>query len=78
MAMLDLLQYPWNLNLIKNGTVVFLIQKRAFFVSLSIAPCKQEMRKSLSQRKQQMKINSLKEQKHWYLIYTWSDKAFKA
>ena len=25
----------------------------------------------------QMKINSLKEQKDWYLIHTWSDKAFK-
>ena len=24
-----------------------------------------------------MKINSLKNQKHWYLIHNWSDKAFK-
>ena len=25
-----------------------------------------------------MKINSLKKQKQWYLIYTWSDKAIKS
>ena len=28
-------------------------------------------------KKLQMKINSLKKQKHWYLIYTCSDKAFQ-
>ena len=27
--------------------------------------------------KPQMKIKSLKEEKHWYLIHTWSEKAFK-
>jgi len=27
--------------------------------------------------KPEMKINSLKKQKHGYLIHTWSDKAFK-
>ena len=27
--------------------------------------------------RKQMKIKSLKKQKHWYIIYTWADKAFK-
>ena len=38
--------------------------------NFSISSYKLEMRK-------QMKIKSLKKQKHWYLIYTWADKAFK-
>jgi len=35
------------------------------------------MRKLIYAKKPQMKIYSLKKQNHWYLIRTWSDKAFK-
>ena len=58
----DLQRYPWNLYLIKNvkDTVVILFQKVFISVSFSIALCKQEMRKSLSPKKPQMKINKKK------------------
>ena len=45
-------------------------------VSFSIASQKQEIQVTLAE-KSQMKLNSLKKQKHWYLIHTWSDKASK-
>ena len=52
----DLLRYPWNLNLFKNmeDAVVFLTPK--VFVSFNIASYKQEMRKSLSQRNHKWKL----------------------
>ena len=60
LALPDLQRYPWNLIL----------------MSFSIASYKQEIRKSLTQKKQ-IKINNLKKHKHLSLIHTWSNNAFK-
>ena len=62
------LRYPRNLNLIKNmeDTVVFLNRKVLISMSFSIALHKQDMRIAQDPftEKLQMKIYSLKEQKH--------------
>ena len=80
MTMSVLQEYPWNLNLIENvkDTVVFLTRKLFFFLRVSslLRSYKQEMHKSLSQRNRKWSINRLKEQKHWFIIHTWSDNAF--
>jgi len=57
--------------------VVFLTGK-VFTVSFSTVSFKQKNTAQVTfAMKPQMKINSSTEQKHWYLIHTWSDKALK-
>ena len=57
--------YPLNLNLIKNieDTVVFPTRNVFISASFSIASLTQEMQVTYAE-KPQMKINSLKKQKH--------------
>ena len=74
MTMPELQRYPWNLLLKKCGRYRrFSDSNCAYFCEFLV---KKEMRKSLSQETA-MKINSLKKQKHWYLIRTWLDKGYK-
>ena len=56
-----------------NGLLKPLSDQKLFsFLSFFIVSDKQELRKN-----PQIKMNSLKKQKHWYIIITWSVKAFK-
>ena len=71
--------HPWNLNLLNNveANVVFptwtVINSKHFYIFFwSI-----KTRRLLLQKNSQMKLNSFQIQKHWYLIHTWSHKAFK-
>ena len=77
MTMFDLQRYPWNLTLINilEDTIVYLTQKLFFF--LWISQLFLTKKKVVLAEKSKMKINSLNKLKHGYLIYTWSDKAFK-
>ena len=59
-----------------EDTVVFLTLKVFISVKFSITYHKQGTGKDHF-RGEIVKINSLQEQKHWFLIHTWSDKAFK-
>ena len=63
--------------MIKNvkDIVVFLTRKAV--ISVSFFHCFLEVIKVIFAEKPHIKINSLKKQKHWYLIHTWSDKTFK-
>ena len=66
----------WNLNLIKKEDIVVFMS--VYVVNNSSLLFKNNgMRKLIYAKKPQMKIYSLKKQNHWYLIRTWSDKAFK-
>ena len=69
----------WNLTLIKNvkDTIFFLTRKVSY---LWLSPWLLISKKRTSTtfaEKPQMKINSCKKQKHWYKMWTWSDKEFK-
>ena len=79
MVMHNLQHYPWNLNLIKNveNIVVFLTKKCLFLRISPLLLISKKCTSHLSQREPQMKISRLKKQKHWYLIGTWLDRAFK-
>ena len=68
--MSDSQQYPSNLDLIKNVKYTVVLHIFHFFFYARNAQV------TLAE-KPQMKINSLKKQKHRYLIHTWSDKASK-
>ena len=72
-------RWKWS---ICNGTLEILISF-GIVVFLTCIPIMQEMQEMQDKQEvtfaenPQMKINSLKKQKHGYLIHTWSDKAFK-
>ena len=76
MAMPDSQGYPWNLYLINNVEDILVFQTRKVLNSDNFfhASKNQEMRILLSQ----MKINCFNNQKYGYLMYSWSDKAFKS
>ena len=71
MSIFDFHCYSGNHNLFKHGedNFVFLTQKVSLLFLID--------KKCAFAEKPQTKINSLKIQKHEYLIHTWSDKAFK-
>ena len=77
MAMPDLQRYPWNFNMIKNVEDIVVYDKGGFFLWVSPLLLINKKFASLFAEKPQVKINSLKKHKHWYLIQTWTDKAFK-
>ena len=75
-AMFESQLYRWNLNLIKNVKIpsFFWLEKCLF---LWVSPLLFKNKKQVTvAEKPQIKINR-EEKKHWYLIHTWSDKAFK-
>ena len=75
----DLQRYPWNLFPIKDeaNTVVFLTRKCLFLEYPHCFFQASNAQLSLSQRNHKFKNKQFKKQKHWYLIFTWSDKAFR-
>ena len=71
-AMPDLQLHPWNLNLIKMWKILSFL----FLIFLHFFS-KESKTKVIFAEKPQMKINSLKKQKHGFLIHAWPDKTFK-
>ena len=57
-----------------EDTIIFLTQKVFIYVS----PFHLIRKKCASHFLRETENNRLKEQKHWYLTHTWSDKAFKS
>ena len=71
MAMPDSRRYPWNLYVINNVEDILFFK----FKIIPIFSCTKN--EQLLFKKPQLKIISFQNYKHWYLIHTWSEKAFK-
>ena len=65
-------RYPWNWTI----PSFFWLKCQFLWVSPLLLLYTWNTQVSFTENSQ-MKINSLKKLKHWYLIHTWSDKAFK-
>ena len=80
MTMPDLQLYPGNFNLIKNMEEIFVFLTQCLFLWVSLCSIVVLINKECAshfRREPTNEINSLKKQKHWYLIHTWSEKAVK-
>ena len=75
--MSDSQRYPWNRYLINNAEdiVVFLGLKVFHSKNSSMFSCSKKAQVTFVE-KSQLKIISLQNHKHSYLIHTWSDKTF--
>ena len=72
-------RYPWNLYIIKyvEETLIFLTLKSVYFCEfLRYFFWTRNVEVTFTEEPQ-IKINSLKKQKNWILIHTWTEKAFK-